>query len=101
MRSEPAQRIVEARKRGGHFSSVDQFHRLARLPVSSLKGLAEADAFGSLGLSRREALWQVLKLKDNELPLFDPPSSPSCLRDFVVQSAPEDREPTVSLPIMP
>src|SRR5262249_15229773 len=31
--------------------------------------LAAADAFGSLGLTRREALWQVLALGE-ELPLF-------------------------------
>src|SRR5438552_11678239 len=59
MRSEHTQRIVEARKRHGGFSSVTEFHRLARLPVSAMRGLAEADAFSSLGLSRRQALWQV------------------------------------------
>jgi error-prone DNA polymerase len=33
--------------------------------------LAEADAFGSLGLSRRQAVWQTLELKDDDAPLFD------------------------------
>src|SRR5207247_3101776 len=48
-----------------------QLHRLTALPVSVLRRLAEADAFGSLGLSRREALWQVMELSDEELPLFE------------------------------
>jgi error-prone DNA polymerase len=33
--------------------------------------LAEADAFSSLGLSRRQALWQALALDDQEAPLFE------------------------------
>jgi error-prone DNA polymerase len=46
-----------------------------------LEKIAEADAFASLGLSRREALWQVMALDDQEAPLFDevgqsPPSTP-------------------------
>ena len=32
--------------------------------------LAAADAFRSMGLSRREALWEVLGLDDDPLPLF-------------------------------
>jgi error-prone DNA polymerase len=32
--------------------------------------LAKADAFQSLGLSRREASWAIKALKDDELPLF-------------------------------
>jgi DNA polymerase III alpha subunit len=33
-----------------------------------LERLAEADAFASLGLSRREALWQVMELNDDDAP---------------------------------
>jgi error-prone DNA polymerase len=33
--------------------------------------LAEADAFTSLGLSRRRALWEVMALSDDVGPLFD------------------------------
>jgi error-prone DNA polymerase len=50
---------------------VVQFHRLTGLPVSAVRMLAEADAFGSMGLGRRDALWQVMKLKDEYYPLFD------------------------------
>ncbi len=42
-----------------------------RLPKRALMLLAEADAFHSLGLDRREALWAVRRLSgDEELPLF-------------------------------
>ncbi|MCC2653063.1 MAG: dnaE, partial [Microvirga sp.] len=37
------------------FASVDDLWRRARVPVPGLERLAEADAFGSLGLSRRQA----------------------------------------------
>ena len=42
---------------------------------AALKCLAEADAFGSLGLTRRESLWQALAQdkKPKAMPLFDPP----------------------------
>ena len=44
------------------------------LPVATLEKLAEADAFSSLGLSRREALWTVRGLNGaagaERLPLF-------------------------------
>ena len=43
--------------------------RRARVSRPFLARLAAADAFGSLGLNRREALWQVLALGE-ELPLF-------------------------------
>ena len=36
-----------------------------------MRRLAEADAFGSLGLSRAQALWHVMELSDDELPLFE------------------------------
>ena len=36
----------------------------------ALERLAEADAFGSLGLNRREALWAIRGLSDGPLPLF-------------------------------
>jgi error-prone DNA polymerase len=53
------------------FVSVDDLWRRARIPVSALVELAEADAFRpSLGLARREALWAIRALRDEPLPLF-------------------------------
>jgi error-prone DNA polymerase len=65
------QRIVEARQRAGRFTSIAHFHDATRLPRHSMMRLAEADAFTSLRLSRRAALWQVMALADERNPLFD------------------------------
>jgi error-prone DNA polymerase len=40
------------------------------VPVAALERLAEADAFASLGLDRRQALWRVRGLGEKPLPLF-------------------------------
>ncbi len=46
----------------------------AELPVSALETLADADAFRSIGLDRRDALWAVRGLNrsgdKDDLPLF-------------------------------
>jgi error-prone DNA polymerase len=70
-RQNHATSIVVARQRAGQFTSIAQFHRLTALPVLAVRILAEADAFGSMGLCRRDALWQVMKLKNEYYPLFD------------------------------
>src|SRR6202012_6112706 len=53
-----AERIVAARERRP-FTSLEDFARDTGLPKRALILLADADAFRSLGLDRREALWQV------------------------------------------
>jgi len=66
-----AARIVAARKRRP-FTSLEDFARDTGLPKRALILLADADAFRSLGLDRREALWQVRRLPDDvPLPLFE------------------------------
>ena len=67
-REEWADRIVEAR--GGGYASIEALARRARLPQRALRLLADADAFGSIGLARRGALWEVRRMPDAELPLF-------------------------------
>jgi error-prone DNA polymerase len=65
-----AERIVAARQRRP-FASLEDFARDTRLPKRALILLADADAFRSLGLDRREALWAVRRLPDDvPLPLF-------------------------------
>ncbi len=57
--------------RTGPFGTVEELMRRARLPVAALRRLADADAFRSMGLDRREALWAVRRLPDDDpLPLF-------------------------------
>jgi error-prone DNA polymerase len=63
-------------------------HRLTGLPVSVMRRLAEADAFESLALTRRQALWHVMRLSDEELPLWECANS-------------GDEEIPVALPVMP
>ena len=66
-----ADRIVAARNRRP-FTSLEEFARDTGLPKRALILLADADAFRSIGLDRREALWQVRRLPDDEpLPLFE------------------------------
>jgi error-prone DNA polymerase len=65
------QRIVAARARKP-FTSLEDFARATGLPKRALILLADADAFRSLGLDRREALWTVRRLPDDvSLPLFE------------------------------
>ncbi|HEY5047543.1 MAG TPA: error-prone DNA polymerase [Rhizomicrobium sp.] len=53
----------------GGGSTIDNLSR--QLPKRALMLLAEADAFRSLGLDRREALWIVRRISgEDELPLF-------------------------------
>jgi len=65
-----ADRIVAARKRRP-FTSLEDFARDTALPKHALILLADADAFRSIGLDRRAALWAVRRLPDDvPLPLF-------------------------------
>jgi error-prone DNA polymerase len=53
------------------FASVDDLWQRVGVPALALKQLADADAFRpSLGLERREAIWEVKALRDEPLPLF-------------------------------
>jgi error-prone DNA polymerase len=61
----------------------------AGLTVAALERLANADAFGSLGLDRRKALWEVSALKDHPTGVFKGQPSESVL------------EGDIALPAMP
>jgi error-prone DNA polymerase len=77
------ERIVACR-RVRPFASFDDFVRRTGLSKAVLQRLAEADAFGSLGVNRRSAVWR--SLRDQEpLRLFD--------------QLPDD-EPAAALPAM-
>jgi error-prone DNA polymerase len=62
-------------RRDGSYDSVRDVWLRTGLPPRVLERLADADAFGSLGLTRREALWAAKALgrvgdRDDDLPLF-------------------------------
>ncbi len=73
------------------YSSIEELWRRAEIPVSALERLAEADALGSLGVSRRDALWTIRGLSDEVMPLFAAADE----RDRVIRS--ESTEPSVAL----
>ena len=76
---------------GGYRDPYDLWRR-ARLPVAALEKLAKADAFRSVGLDRRAALWAVRALGDQPLPLFARLDGP--------QYNPMAEEPEAPLPAM-
>jgi error-prone DNA polymerase len=84
-----AEAIVPARKAGA-FVSAEDLARRAALPAPALRKLADADAFGSLGQSRRDAVWETRRTPASQLPLF------------AFADAPElGVEPDARLPAMP
>ncbi len=84
-----AERLLAAR--GDGYRDVEGLARRARLPARAMRLLADADAFRSLGLDRREALWAVRRLPDDEaLPLFEAATA----REL-------GEEPEAALPAMP
>jgi error-prone DNA polymerase len=85
-----AARIVAARARR-HFTSLEDFARDTALPKRALILLADADAFHSIGLDRREALWVVRRLPDDvALPLFE-----------IASAREQPDEQVAPLPVMP
>jgi error-prone DNA polymerase len=80
-----------AAKRGKGYDSIRDLWLRTGLRPSVLEKLANADAFGSLGLSRRDALWAIRALQrsgdKDDLPLFARVAMP-------------EMEPDVALPPM-
>ena len=84
-----ANAIVAARE-AGPFDTIEALARRAALPQRALRLLADADAFGSISLDRRQALWEVRRTPDAELPLF----AAAAAREL-------GAEPDMTLPAMP
>jgi error-prone DNA polymerase len=83
------QRLLAARGQG--YRSAEQLWRRAELESRSLGQLAHADAFRSMGLDRRQALWAVKGLGEAPLPLF-------AAQEAVI---PQHEEAGAALPQMP
>lgn len=67
LREEDMQVLLSARKK--MFTSINQLSD-AGMSMAALEKLADADAFRSVGLDRRQALWEITSLKDNPIALF-------------------------------
>ena len=67
-RKEWAKQLVAAR--GAGFFHVEQLAQRAGLPSRALRLLADSDACGSIGLKRRDALWEARRTPQGILPLF-------------------------------
>ncbi|HVV27932.1 MAG TPA: error-prone DNA polymerase [Rhizomicrobium sp.] len=81
--SEAHARIV-MEERGYGYRGFADFARRTALPRRALVTLAEADAFRGFGLDRREGLWAVRRLPDDEpLPLFAPRAVPELGRENI------------------
>jgi len=84
-----AEALVAARQ-DGPFASLEDLARRAALPPRALSLLADADALGSLALTRREAGWDVRRVPPRQLSLFDAMAAPELAA-----------EPDAALPPMP
>jgi len=80
-------RMVERRGTEPYRNPADLWRR-SGLTRRQIVALARADAFASLGLSRRDVLWAVRGFSDARLPLLDGPTE---MRDL---------EPAVALPAL-
>lgn len=66
-----ARAIREAVVREGPFRTVAGLRRASGVPAGALRALARADAFGSMSLTRQQALWAIRPLRDEHAPLFE------------------------------
>ena len=89
-RQDWAKRLVAARGMG--FTHVEQLSQRAALPSRALHLLADADAFGSIELKRREALWESRRTRQGILPLFAAADAPE------LGEEPEAALPAMALP---
>ncbi len=66
-----AAQLVAARAVGGAYGDVGALRERARLSPAHVERLASADCFGSMNLTRRQALWDARSLVSGpDLPLF-------------------------------
>ncbi len=89
MNEEQAARIAVCRDRP--YADIRDVRDRAGIPVRTLERLAAADVFRSMGLDRRQALWQVRAIKSEKpLPLF-----------AHAEVSGQGEDPAVDLPQMP
>ncbi|UYH55673.1 error-prone DNA polymerase [Qipengyuania sp. SS22] len=66
-----AARLIAEREEGGHYADVAALKDRARIGPAHIERLASGDCFGSMQLSRRQALWDARSIVGGpDLPLF-------------------------------
>jgi error-prone DNA polymerase len=85
LKEEDMQVLVKARQEG--YTTINDILNVG-VTANTLKRLADADAFNSIGLNRREALWEVSALNDNPIGVFKG------------QASETKHEPQIQLPLM-
>ncbi|MBX7502575.1 error-prone DNA polymerase [Qipengyuania sp. YG27] len=87
-----AAKLIAEREANGPYDDVTAVRDRARIAPSQVERLASADCFGSIGLGRRQALWDARSLiASPDLPLF----AAAAQRDEGAETSP------AALPIMP
>ena len=76
VREDEMQLLVDGRGKG--YTSITSL-RDAGIAIATLERLADADAFRSIGLDRRKALWEVSALQDMPIEIFKGQPSESVL----------------------
>jgi error-prone DNA polymerase len=74
-RQQDMESLVKAR--GSGYRTLHDLWRRSGLGPAALETLAQADAYGSLFIDRRRALWQIHALDAGQMPLFDADDAPS------------------------
>ncbi len=88
LREDEARALADAVRSHGPFDTIEALRRAGGVRVAPLRRLAGADAFQSMGLDRQQALWQIRRLRDERLPLFeqvetrDPREPPAALPEM-------------------
>ena len=86
IREEDMQVLIAGRNKG--YKSIPEL-RDAGVSDSALEQLADADAFRSIGLDRRQALWEVAALHDRPIALFEGQPSNEIQISLPLMSTPE------------
>lgn len=81
---------IAVERASGRYDGVEPLARRADLPRRALRLLADADGYRSIGLSRREGLWEARRTPSGALPLF-----------AAARARELGDEPEIALPAMP
>jgi error-prone DNA polymerase len=71
MHEAEARKIRAAVQNNARFTKIESLWRAAGIQIQTLRTLAAADAFSSMGFDRQASLWTIGRLRNHTLPMFD------------------------------